>query len=433
MKYFGTDGIRGIANASLSASLCQSCGYALTKLEETPKIILATDTRQSRDMISFALISGILSGGGDVVDVGIAPTSMVSLLTQSMGFDFGVMISASHNPKEYNGIKIFGSDGYKLDEKMEQKIEYYINYPPKKLSAHIGQYTKNNDLQKRYIEHLIESVSVRFNGLKVVLDLSNGASYKVAPIIYSSLGADVIVINDYKRGEINENCGSQCLNSLKERVLIEKADIGIAFDGDADRIICVDKKAKEYDGDAILYILANSFSKRKLLKGNSVVGTIQTNLSIEKKLTSKKLKFYRSNVGDKYVIEKMNEIGSNLGGEQSGHIIIKDILGTGDGILSGLKLLEVMKMENKSLSELFNVKLMPQSSANIVVKDKEKSIKSVELEFLIRMLEKDFDGRIIVRASGTENKIRIMVESPLKTKNSEILNKIVELIKKEDI
>lgn len=436
MKYFGTDGIRGVANTTLSVNLCLNCGLALTKLKENPKIILATDTRQSRDMISFALISGVLSGGGDVVDIGIAPTSMVSLLTTMMGFDFGVMISASHNPKEYNGIKIFGNNGLKLEDSEEQKIEYYISNAHnllKKTESKIGSYQKNNELQKKYIDHLIKNVNVRLNGLKVVLDLSNGASFKVAPLIYSSLGADVVVINDYKKGEINENCGSQYLSSLKEKVLLEKADIGIAFDGDADRIMCVDRNGKEYDGDAILYILANSFNKRNLLKGNSIVGTIQTNLSIEKKLKTKHLNFYRSSVGDKYVMEKMNEVGSNLGGEQSGHIIIKDIINTGDGLLSGLKLLEVMKLENKSLDELFNVKLMPQACSNIIVKDKERSISSVELNFLLNTLEKDFDGRIIVRKSGTENKIRVMVESNSKNKNKEILNKIIDIIKKEDI
>lgn len=433
MIYFGTDGIRGIANKELTTELSYKCGLALTKIIQKPKIIIATDTRKSRNLIAFSFISGVLSGGGSVVDVGIAPTSMVSFLLTKQKYNFGVVISASHNPEEYNGIKIFNSDGEKISDEIEEEIEHHITNSGKDFENDIGSFIKNTKIQKKYIDYIIENVSTRFNGLKIVLDLANGASYKVAPTIFKKLGANVTTINDCKKGEINENCGSLHLDALKRRVLIEKADLGFAFDGDADRLICVDHEGNVVDGDSVIYILANSFKKRKILKNDIVIGTTQTNLKIEERLKYKGIKFLRSDVGDKYVIEKMKEYGANLGGEQSGHVILSDILPTGDGILTAVKLLEVIKLENKTLKELNNIKLMPQIATNINVKDKARIKNSEELNDLIKFLQKDFDGRIIVRASGTENKIRVLVEGKSKTVLKSITNKLVNLINKLNI
>jgi len=435
MIYFGTDGIRGIANKDLTTELAYKCGFAITRITKNPKILIASDTRKSKDLISFSFLSGLLSGGGNAVDIGIAPTSMVSYLLTTLDCDYGVVISASHNPKEYNGIKIFNRFGEKISEQVESEIENYIinSHYNSNQSQEIGSYVKNVSLQNKYIDYIIENINTRLNGIKVVLDLSNGASFKVAPKIFTKLGANVIIINDFKKGEINENCGSLFLEGLKHSVLVNRADIGIAFDGDADRIICIDDKGNVVDGDSLIYILALSFKKRNLLKNNIVVGTTQTNLKIEKKLKNKGINFIRSDVGDKFVIEKMNEFDGVLGGEQSGHIIIKDVLPTGDGILAGLKILEIMRLENKTLNELNNINLMPQISTNILVKDKIRIKNSEELNELIKSLESDFDGRIIVRASGTENKIRVLVEGASKTKLKIITNRIVNLINKLNI
>lgn len=432
MIYFGTDGIRGIVKTELTTDIAFKCGLALTKITKKPKVLICSDTRKSKDLIGFSLISGVLSGGGNVVDIGIAPTSCASFLLTMLKFDYGVVISASHNPKEYNGIKIFNKFGEKVSDKIECEIENHITNSVPDLNE-IGSYFKNENLQKKYTNYIINSVNTRLNGLKVVLDLANGASFKLAPKIYRSLGAEVVTINDCTKGEINENCGSLNLQSLTENVIINKADIGLAFDGDADRLICVDKNGNVVDGDIIIYILALSFKKRNLLKNNVVVGTTQTNLKIEQNLKARGINFIRSDVGDKYVIEKMKEYNACLGGEQSGHIIIKDVLPTGDGILAGLRLLEVMKLENKSLDKLNNISLMPQISTNINVKDKVRIKNSEELSELVKTLSENFDGRIIVRCSGTENKIRVLVEGKSKTKLKIITSEIVKLIDKLNV
>lgn len=428
-KYFGTDGIRGIANKELTTDIAYRCGFSLTKIVNNPLILIGQDTRKSNNLILFAFSCGVMAGGGVVVDVGILPTSAVSYLTGVIKADFGVMISASHNPKEYNGIKVFGANSQKASEELESLIEENMQDISIKEYENIGTYVKKENLKEKYINKLINSVGVRLNGLKVVLDLSNGASYKVAEIPFEKLGAEVIKINYCKTGEINENCGSLHLNSLKREVINSGADCGFAFDGDADRIMAVDENGREIDGDAIIFLLGLSFKKRGILKNNTVVGTSQTNIAIEKRLNKKGIKFLRSDVGDKYVIENMQTHHACLGGEQSGHIIMSDIIPTGDGILSGLKILETMKLENKKLSELFNIKLTPQFNISIKVKDKMRVKNNETLTNYILKAQQNFDGRIMVRASGTEEKIRIMVEGENKTLSKKILNEIVELVK----
>ncbi len=433
MVYFGTDGIRGVVGKDLTTELAFKCGLALTKIKENPKILICKDTRPSNDLILFSLVSGAISNGGIVDDIGIAPTSVVSCLVSKLGYDYGVVISASHNPKEYNGIKIFNEKGEKISESTEQEIESYILGASSVANFSLGRYRFKENLQKKYVDHIISNVDVRLNGLKVVLDLANGASFCLAPKIFSKLGAEVVAINNCKNGEINENCGSLHLDGLKKIVLAENANLGLAFDGDADRVLCVDENGNVLDGDAIVYILTNSFKKQNLLKNNIVVGTTQTNLKIEKKLKQKGINFVRCDVGDKFVIETLNKLGGVLGGEQSGHIIIKNILPTGDGILAGIKIMEVMKKENKTLKELFNVTLMPQLATNLEVKDKLRIKNSEELNNLVNKLKQNFDGRIIVRMSGTENKIRILVEGESKLQLKYITSEIVKLINKINI
>lgn len=433
MVYFGTDGIRGIVGKDLTTELAFKCGLALTKIKENPKILICKDTRPSNDLILFSLVSGAISNGGIVDDIGIAPTSVVSCLVSKLGYDYGVVISASHNPKEYNGIKIFNEKGEKISESTEQEIESYILGASSVANFSLGHYRFKENLQKKYVDHIISNVDVRLNGLKVVLDLANGASFCLAPKIFSKLGAEVVAINNCKNGEINENCGSLHLDGLKKIVLAENANLGLAFDGDADRVLCVDENGNVLDGDAIVYILTNTFKKQNLLKNNIVVGTTQTNLKIEKKLKQRGINFVRCDVGDKFVIETLNRLGGVLGGEQSGHIIIKNILPTGDGILAGIKIMEVMKKENKTLKELFNVTLMPQLATNLEVKDKLRIKNSEELNNLVNKLKQNFDGRIIVRMSGTENKIRILVEGESKLQLKYITSEIVKLINKINI
>lgn len=433
MVYFGTDGIRGVVGKDLTTELAFKCGLALTKIKENPKILICKDTRPSNDLILFSLVSGAISNGGIVDDIGIAPTSVVSCLVSKLGYDYGVVISASHNPKEYNGIKIFNEKGEKISESTEQEIESYILGASSVANFSLGHYRFKENLQKKYVDHIISNVDVRLNGLKVVLDLANGASFCLAPKIFSKLGAEVVAINNCKNGEINENCGSLHLDGLKKIVLAENANLGLAFDGDADRVLCVDENGNVLDGDAIVYILTNTFKKQNLLKNNIVVGTTQTNLKIEKKLKQRGINFVRCDVGDKFVIETLNRLGGVLGGEQSGHIIIKNILPTGDGILAGIKIMEVMKKENKTLKELFNVTLMPQLATNLEVKDKLRIKNSEELNNLVNKLKQNFDGRIIVRMSGTENKIRILVEGESKLQLKYITSEIVKLINKINI
>lgn len=428
-KYFGTDGIRGIANKELTTDIAYRCGLALTKIKHCPLVVVGEDTRLSNNLIMFSLSAGIMAGGGNVVDAGIIPTSAVSYLTSVIKADFGVMISASHNPKEYNGIKIFASNAQKASEELEGLIEEKMMDKSILDFENIGTYVKKENLKEKYLEKLIESVNVRFNGLKVVLDFSNGASYKIGEIPFKKLGAEVIKINYCKNNNsINENCGSLFVEGLKREVLNSGADCGFAFDGDADRIIAVDETGRVIDGDAIIFILAMSLKKQNKLKKDIVVGTTQTNSSIEKRLNKKGIRFLRSDVGDKYVIEKMRDFGAVLGGEQSGHIIQSYIIPTGDGILAALKLLEVMKLENKKLSELFNIKLMPQLNTNIKVKDKMRVKNSEEINKYILNAQKTFNGRIVVRASGTEEKIRIMVEGENKTMCKKIMADLVSIV-----
>lgn len=431
-KYFGTDGIRGIPNKDLDLSLITKIGNSLAKSIPNAKILIGRDTRISGTYIISALTSGALQGGASVVDVGIIPTAGISFLTSKLGYDYGVVISASHNPPQYNGIKIFNFEGRKLNEKEEENLEKLFDENLIKDSLSIGTYSYSPKLTSLYYNHLISACPKKLNGLKIVLDCGNGASFSIAPNLFKHLGAKVIPLNCNNDGKnINVQCGALCTQSLKNKVISTNANLGFAFDGDSDRLIAVDEKGEELNGDEIIYILANHLKKQNKLNKNTVVGTVLTNSGIIVSLKEKGISFVKTDIGDKYIIEEMEKHNFNLGGEQSGHIIIKDILPTGDGILSALLLTQCLLEENKPLSSLCDSKKYIQINENIIVKDKQKIINSKILKKEINKILKKIKGkgRILVRASGTEPKIRIMIEHQEKEIAIKYLNALIEIIK----
>lgn len=411
--FFGTDGVRGVVNNDLTEELAQMVGNALSRKSKHTKIIVGRDTRTSGSFLTTALSTGALKGGADVIDVGIVPTAGISYLVKHLGFDYGVVISASHNPKEYNGIKIFDASGRKLSEKEEDVLERNFASSQIVSSLKVGKYKYCPIKVNRYLDFLLKSVNGDLKGLKVVLDLANGASYKIAPKVFSMLGAEVIKINASSNGKkINENCGATNVKMLKNKVIAEKADVGFAFDGDADRLIAVDENGRIFDGDMLIYILACKFKNEGLLNANAVVGTSHTNTGLLIALNRKKINLVRTDVGDKYVIEAMEKMNLSLGGEQSGHIIMQNLLPTGDGILASLQVASHIIQSGKKLSQLFEAKLLCQINKNIIVSDKLKVLNNELLTQKISAIYAQIApiGRVLVRASGTEPKIRVMVE-----------------------
>lgn len=410
-NYFGTDGVRGEYGKNLTPNLAFSIGNALTQIKSCPRVVIGHDTRLSADALVLAISAGIVQGGGNVVHVKTIPTAGISFLTQSEKFDFGVIVTASHNPPIYNGIKIFDYQGKKLADNEENFLEEFFtnNY----ISENCGHFEENENLKKKYIEHLLGCVEKKLSGLKICVDASNGASYKIAPYVFKKLGAKVVAISCKNDGnKINENCGSLHPENLIKKVKSLDCDIGFAFDGDADRVIAVGKDGKIYDGDKLLYILATHMKEKGQLYANSVVGTSHTNSGIMVGLNRHKINLIRTDIGDKYVIEAMNKMNLVLGGEQSGHIIIKSHAQTGDGILTALKICEILMETNKTLDDLFDARLIPQININLCVKDKIKVMNNENLKILCNKIVNEIApaGRILVRASGTENKIRIMIE-----------------------
>lgn len=409
-NFFGTDGIRGIFNQTLTANLAESVGNALTQKIKNPKILIGSDTRVSSGILKVALACGAMLGGGEVVDSGIVPTACISYLTTELGFDYGVMISASHNPPEYNGIKVFKSNGQKMNDAEENDLESYFSCLVE--NTNYGTYTQR-DLSKKYIDFLLSTAKIDLSGFKICLDGSNGASYKIAPTVFKKLGATVYTTACKNLGQkINENCGSLHIENLIKLVKSKKADVGFAFDGDADRLIAVDSNLEVFDGDKVLYILAKMLKGEGRLYSNTVVGTSHTNSGIMTALNQNKINLIRTDIGDKYVIEAMENMNLSLGGEQSGHIIIRNYLNTGDGILTALQLSKAMFKTHSSLSQLFDAELLPQANMDVVVKDKIKVINNEKLRDLTSAICNKIspNGRVLVRASGTESKIRIMVE-----------------------
>ena len=441
-KYFGTDGIRGLANqhpitAEVALQVGIATGLFISKDNTAKRVIIAKDTRLSGYMLESSLTSGLTSVGLDVFLLGPMPTPAVSMLIKSMRADLGIMISASHNTYEYNGIKIFGPDGYKLDDMDELEIEGILgNIDSYDLSSRmVGKAKRIDDAQARYIEYVKGTLDkdISFDGIKVVIDSAHGAAYKVAPLALWELGAKVISIGDRPSGKnINHEYGSTSLGNLKKAVNNHKADIGIALDGDADRIIVIDEMGNIVDGDALLAIIATEWKKLGKLKKNSVVATILSNIGLESYLSQEEMKLFRTNVGDRYVSQFMRENGYNIGGEQSGHIIIGDYSTTGDGLLAAIQILSIMKKSNKKISALARlIKIVPQIQRNYKISDYEKintnDIDEIHEKGQERIKEK---GRILVRLSGTEPLIRVMGESQDKKYLNETLDYLMDLIEK---
>ncbi|RAZ46628.1 phosphoglucosamine mutase [Campylobacter hyointestinalis] len=422
MKLFGTDGVRGRAGEKLNAMtamrLAMAAGIYFRKNSITNKILVGKDTRKSGYMIETSIVAGLTAVGYNVIQIGPMPTPAIAFLTEDMRCDAGIMISASHNPFDDNGIKFFDSFGNKLNVEAEKAIED-IFYNDEMINANqktgleIGQSKRIDDVIGRYIVHIKNSFPAKLTlkGLRVVLDVANGAVYKVAPTVFSELGAEIIVLNDEPNGgNINLNCGALHPENLAKEVKHLRADIGFAFDGDADRLVVVDENGRVVDGDALLGILATYLDENKMLDKKEIVATVMSNAVLDDYLAKHKIKLLRSNVGDKFVLEMMKENGINFGGEQSGHIIFSDFSKTGDGLVSALQVSACLLAKSKKASEIFDViKPYPQKLLNLKVADKKpldsiKGLKELEDEL------KKIGIRTLFRYSGTENVIRLLLE-----------------------
>lgn len=411
--FFGTDGIRGVVNNYLTYDLAFKCGNAVATSKEKSKIIIGGDTRITREFLTNAFSAGAMTAGANIIDIGVCTTPGISYITKKLGVDFGVVVSASHNPPQYNGIKIFDNQGIKLNDKKEEELERKFIHQIHNDFPNIGKYQQDFSLVKLYENYLINCCKEDLSSLTILLDGSYGASYKIAPKVFRKLGAKVITTSCRNDGiHINDNCGSMYPQKMAINVKKYKADIGFAFDGDADRIIACDEQGNILDGDTIIFVLAKYLKSQKNLKNNTVVGTRHTNMGLEKALNNEGIKLIRTDIGDKYVIAKMEEEGLNLGGEKSGHIIFRDYMSTGDGILAGIKLAEMIVATKQKISTLAYADLYPQCNIDCLVSDKVKIINSEKLNRKIDFVEKELglDSRIMVRVSGTEPKIRIMVE-----------------------
>ncbi|MDN5331097.1 MAG: phosphoglucosamine mutase [Tepidanaerobacteraceae bacterium] len=441
-RLFGTDGVRGIANKELTPLLAYRLGRAgahvLSENHRRPTIVVGRDTRISGDMLEAALIAGICSTGANVLKVGIVPTPAVAYLTRYFGADAGVVISASHNPVEYNGIKFFNSEGFKLPDAMEDEIEALLEDCDDRIKSPTGPEVGkvfSEDGIRPYAEFIKSIANRDFTGIKIALDCANGAAYKIAPLVFRELGAEVFVINDCPDGcNINVNCGSTNPEVISLFMREVRADIGLSFDGDADRLIACDEKGEIIDGDHIMAICADYMKSRRILKNGTVVATVMSNMGFEVALKNRGIKTVRTKVGDRYVLEEMLKGGYNLGGEQSGHIIFLDHNTTGDGVLTAVKLLSVMVESEKSLSELRNImKVYPQVLVNVKVKDKSGYIENRKIKKAIEEAEALLgeNGRVVVRPSGTEPLIRVMVEGEDEKVINELAHKLAGVIREE--
>ena len=436
-KYFGTDGIRGIAGESLTADLSFKVGKALGKLltekKDHPKVVIGRDTRISCDMIEHALTAGLTSTGVNVMTVGTIPTPAIAYLTKTIETDSGIMISASHNPYQDNGIKIFGPDGFKLTDEQELEIESLIDNSEKIKNASfekIGKVYGGNELTQKYIQHIKQSITGDLSDIKIALDCANGATTGVAPFIFGDLEADIETIGCQPNGiNINDNVGSTKIETISEFVKENNVDVGFAFDGDGDRVLAVDASGNIVDGDKIMFILAKHLKEQGELKDNMVVSTVMSNIGFYKAIEENGLQSVKTAVGDRYVVEEMRKNDYSLGGEQSGHIVLMNYATTGDGILTAVKLANIIKTSGKSLEELASeVSIYPQKLVNIKVVDKKTAMEDSEILAECEKVEKELEGngRILLRASGTENLIRVMVEAS----SDELTDKYCEQVAK---
>ena len=441
-RMFGTDGVRGVANTELTAELAYNLGragaYVLTEGAHKPKILVAKDTRISGDMLEAALVAGILSVGAEAVVLGVIPTPAVAHLTREYGADAGVMISASHNPVEYNGIKFFNNKGYKLSDELEDEIQRTIENGfegvPSPTGVSLGRERVEVAALDDYIEFAKNTISSNLEGVKIALDCANGAAHKAAVKAFRDLGAEVYVINDNPDGtNINENCGSTHPEELMEYVVKKGCQMGFAFDGDADRCLAVDEKGNLINGDFILALCANHLKELGRLKDDTLVVTVMSNLGLDIACKEVGINLSKTKVGDRYVLEEMLDKGYVLGGEQSGHIIFLECNTTGDGLVTALQVASIVRRSNKTLSELCSImKELPQVLVNAKVPNDKKDIylKDAEIVAEIERMEKLMDGkgRVLIRPSGTEPLVRVMLEGENQEEIDKLAHNLVDMI-----
>lgn len=437
--YFGTDGVRGIANKTLTPEIAYKLGriggYLFKKDDLRAKVLIGRDTRISGPMFEGALIAGLLSSGAEVMRLGVITTPGVAYLTKAMGAHLGIMISASHNPFEDNGIKLFGPNGMKLSDEEEAEVERLLNSEdslPRPIGKEIGTINDYYESSQKYLSYLQETIDNTFEGLNVGLDCANGSTSSLAALLFANLEADIYTIGNSPNGtNINDGFGSTHPEQLQKIVVEKGLDVGLAFDGDGDRLIAVDEKGNIVDGDKIMYICATYLHERNMLPKHTVVATVMSNLGLYKALENKGIDVVTTKVGDRYVLEKMLEGNYALGGEQSGHIIFLDYLTSGDGMLTGVQLLNIMVETGKPLSELAaEIPTYPQVLKNVPVENKDEMMKNETLLEAIRNVEEELgeSGRVLVRPSGTESLIRVMVEAETEAQCEQYVNQLVETI-----
>ncbi|CAB4696288.1 MAG: phosphoglucosamine mutase [Actinobacteria bacterium] len=444
MALFGTDGVRGVANKDLTAELAVDLAIAAAHIlgeigafaGHRPKAIVGQDSRASGDFLEAAVVAGLTSAGVDVYRVGVLPTPAISFLVKESGADLGVMISASHNPMPDNGIKFFARGGDKLADSVEAQIEAHLGEPwDRPTGKDVGRIIVDDSAKDKYLTHLLKTINIDLDGLKVVVDCANGAASYVAPIAYEKAGAVVTAISATPTGwNINENCGSTHLENLIAEVKKSGADLGIAHDGDADRCLLIDNKGEVIDGDYILMILASALKADNKLNKKTVVGTVMSNLGFVNAMESDGIAVVKTAVGDRYVLENMLVNNYSLGGEQSGHVILREFSNTGDGLLTALQVMQVLAKSKKSLSELASkMQKYPQVLINVKDVKKEKLAASNKIGDYITEQEKSLgsNGRILVRASGTESLIRVMVEAKEMQTAQKIADSLAELVRSE--
>ncbi len=447
IRLFGTDGVRGIANKELDIGLAMNIGRAAAMVltdstdGKHPKVVIGKDTRISSDMLEGALIAGLCSVGADVVLLGTVPTPTVAYLVKKYNADAGIMISASHNPFEYNGIKIFSSSGYKLPDSLEDEIEKIVvdndNSSAPQTGAGIGRVTRSDTAVDDYIDHIIGTVDCRLDGMRIAIDCSNGSSSATAEKLFTGLGAECYMLSDKPDGmNINDKCGSTHMEMLQKYVLENKLDLGIAFDGDADRCLAVDENGKVIDGDIIMAICASDLASRNKLNKKTAVGTVMSNMGFGIFCKENGLNFAVTDVGDRYVLEEMLKEGYNFGGEQSGHVIFLDYATTGDGQLTAAQLLSVLSRKKERLSVISSLMTKyPQVLINVDITAEKKCLfydnKVISKKISDVQKELGADGRILVRVSGTEPLVRVMLEGKDKEQIEKFAKETSNLIKKE--
>jgi phosphoglucosamine mutase len=441
LSLFGTDGIRGLANVDLTAELALDVAVAAAHIlvensSKRPRAIVGQDSRASGEFLEAAVVAGLTSAGVDVYRVGIVPTPAVAYLVASTGADLGVMISASHNPMPDNGIKLFQRGGEKLADDVEALVEARIGEPwQRPTGAAVGRVINDDQLVDKYIEHLLSTIDVSLSGLKVVVDCANGASSFTAPVALTRAGAEVIAIANTPDGwNINDGVGSTHLDYLRNAVLKNGADVGIAHDGDADRCLAIDATGAEIDGDVIMAILAKGFKARGKLKANTIVGTVMSNLGFMQAMAEAGIEVVRTAVGDRYVLEAMLQSDFNLGGEQSGHVIMRDHANTGDGLLTALQLLAEVKRSGQTLQELSRVMVrFPQVLINVKNVAKERLASSTAIANAVKAAEAELgsNGRVLLRASGTEPLVRVMVEAQSDAVAQSVAKKLAQVVETE--